>query len=312
MYAVLPDESEHGQEGLPVTDRGVVGGLHILVGEHSIPGPSPADRLAIARYAALMYQRAPKTEAAILRWGEAYDLGIHDAVVRVAPQLHNVGPFTGLAYRRARMVDLARRIGTILDTASWWVVRAGRGQEFVLGDTPMVSTTDLGVDGDWHAILEQDVFTVVMPLGPTVALLMAPRHVFPVSEMGFDEIGPAINRLVWWSADRYVIGRSRGHLEGAVPGADDAFRRSSVSAKHDAPAIAAKGAALAQRILAGAYVEVSIVRPLQAGWRRWDGCRLVLGYALVSSEDRNHFVADRKEPGLEPPCQMPTARRRAA
>lgn len=305
VYAVLPSGPSTQTAGPAVSDKGVIAGLHILVGEHSIGGPSPSDRLALARYAGLMYQRAPKTETAILRWGLEYDRGTRTEVARIAPWLNDLGPFTSLAHRRARLVDLARRIGDRLNTASWWVVRSAPGRNFVLGDTPVVSTTALGVDQGWRAILADDVFTVVMPLGPTVALLMAPQHIFPVMEIDFSQIGEAINRLVWRCADRYVLGRSQLDLEFALPNADDNLRRASVPIEHDSDAIAVKAASLAHQVIADAVVELTINRPLERSWQRWERCLLRFGYAPFAPDDRDQFVSDdRNGLGLQRPCRL--------
>lgn len=57
LYAVSPDEkvSHAGPPG--VVDMGVFEGMRLLVGERDISSPKPSERIALARYAGLMYQR---------------------------------------------------------------------------------------------------------------------------------------------------------------------------------------------------------------------------------------------------------------
>src|SRR5207253_1597316 len=54
MYAVMPEGPKVHAVGVALSDKGVHEGMRIFVGEHTVEGPSPADRVALARYAGLM------------------------------------------------------------------------------------------------------------------------------------------------------------------------------------------------------------------------------------------------------------------
>jgi hypothetical protein len=303
LYAVMPSGPDVQASGPALRDGGVFGDMRIFVGEHTVSGPSPADRAALSKYAGLMYQRAPKTENAILRWGEAMDAAARAEIKRLLPR---VEPelLTSLQHRRARLATLARQIGERLEAASWWIVRAAAGEEFVLGDSPVAATLALGHDDEgWRAIFAHDSYAVAMPLGPDVALLLAPQKLMPVSGIDATGVGQAINRLIWRAADRFVLGKSRPHVENALPDADDKERRSTVRVEHDVAAIKRDAEAMARRLVADVSVQMAVIRPLDAMWRRWTGCRLEFGYAVFAAEDRDFFVGpDPDGPGLPPPC----------
>lgn len=244
------------------------------------------ERLALGRYAGLMYQRAPGTEASILAWGQTFDDGIQNTLNRVFPGMRSPVETT-LAHRRTRLADLATRIGSGLASASWFVVTSGLGEAFVLSDTPVVATVALGFDDEWHAILSAESNVIVMPLNPVIALVMAPRHIIPLSSVEATTLVPAINRLMWRAAARFVLGRSRAEVEAALGDVDDASRRMSVRPRHDAGAIRKQAEETTERSVLEALVQHRIVRPLAAGWQHWNRCRLELGYAPFAAEDRD-------------------------
>jgi hypothetical protein len=304
IYALLP--SSHFEPTLgapPITDRGVIEGMRLFVLERSIAEPSLTDRRSLARFAGLMYQRAPKTENAILRWGEEYDRALRAEIARRLPGMTNLGTFTTLAHRRSRLVPLADRIANELEGASWWVVRAAAGQEFVLSDSPVVSTLALGHDDGWRPILAGDVYAVVMALSPHVALLMAPKQAFPLSQIEIPELGRAINTLLWRAADRYVLARSRHQLEDALPGADEATRRWTMPVQQDRANIERRVSETTERIIIKAFVEHAKTQ-LDRDWRRWagrNGCELTIGFLPYQADDRDDF------PGIPPRCSFTDA-----
>jgi hypothetical protein len=62
---------------------------------------------------------------------------------------------------------------------------------------------------------------------------------------------------------------------------------------------------MTQRVLSQSHVEFTVLRPLEARWRRWDGCTLTFGYAIFAAEDRDYFVRHTTDgPGLMPPCGL--------
>jgi hypothetical protein len=281
LYAVSPTEnaSHFGPPG--VKNMGVREGMRLFVGERDIPSPKPDERAALARYVGLMYQRAPRTEQAILAWGRAFDVAAQSVLDRLLPGFHT-GLQTELSHRRRRMLEMASRIGDRLVGASWWLVVAGSGEAFILGDAPVAATISLGHDDEWRAILAAESYAVVMPLSPQIALLMAPQGLIPITGIDEDLSGLviAINRLVWRRAGSYVLARERSHLQAVWPdaGASIADRSNDVAmdAKHGAEAGARVGLSIA--------VEVGF-RQMQAQWQRWTGCTLVFGWYPWPRED---------------------------
>lgn len=280
LYAVTSDEAEVRIGGPPVTDMGVVGGMRLLVNEQAIGAPTKTDRRALATYAGLMYQRAPKTEAAILRFGREFDRAATTELTRLLPGVRSRLP-TDRATRRERMIPGARSIGAELANASWFLCRAGEGEGFVLGDSPVAATISLGHDDAWRAILAPEAYAVIMPLGPTIALIMATRHMFPITGIEAAGVAQAINRLTWRSADRYVLAPHRQALERSLPAADDAARRFSVEAWHDDGWIARTAAAAVQGAVAKVLLDYTVVRPLLDRSWHWEGCRLVFGHSSL-------------------------------
>jgi hypothetical protein len=151
LYAVVPSHAAIQSSGPALSDKGVREGLRILVSELQVPSPSQADRTALGRFAGLMYERAPKNETAIMRFGARYDLAAQQALDRLMPGTRT-GLATELPRRRFRMLAQAIEAGDRLAEASWWVVRAGKDGAFVLGDSPVAATRSLGYDDDWRAI----------------------------------------------------------------------------------------------------------------------------------------------------------------
>jgi hypothetical protein len=290
LYAVVSSQAETRAVGPALSDKGVHEGLRLLVSEHQIPSPSQADRIALGRYAGLMYQRAPKNETAIMRFGAEYDLRAQQALDRLLPGMRT-GLTTELARPRSRMLALAADMGGRLAEATWWVARAGIGDAFVLGDSPVAATVSLGHDDDWRAIFSPESYAVVMPLGPTFALIMAPQRIIPISGIDVDLAGVtrAINRLMWRHADRYVLARHRAQLEAAWPEADDEQRRSSVDANVDIEHV---GKAAARDVMS---IVTDVWRHrVNQEWQHWTSCRLEFGWQLWPPEDRNLFASPPK------------------
>jgi hypothetical protein len=211
----LPSEIEYG--GMRLTHTGL-----------ELIAPSQRDRLALAENIGLMYQRAPRLEKAMLAWGRAYDRGAQDALDVLAPGART-GLQTEITNGRSRFMDRARNIGGTLAGAHWWVVRARPETPFVLGDSPVVSTIALGHDDEFRAILADTSFVVAMPIGPALALVIAPQKVLPYAKP-IGDVGAEINRLSWRSAQRYVLGQDSAVLESAMAGIGKSERQSTVPA----------------------------------------------------------------------------------
>jgi len=297
LYAVVPSPGGIRASGPPLSDKGLLEGLRVLVSEYQIPSPSQADRLALGRYAGLMYQRAPKTETAIMGFGAKYDLAAQQALDRLMPGMRT-GLATELARRRSRMLAHATDIGGQLAEANWWVVRAGKGEAFLLGDSPVAVTDSIGHDDEWRAIFSPDSYAVVMPLGPTFTLIMAPQRIIPITGIDIDLAGVtlAINRLMWRYADRYVLAHDRTQLESAWPEADDEQRRSSVDANVDTAHVAMAAGRDVTSIVAGLWW-----RQVRPEWRHWTSCRLEFGWQPWPAEDRYLFASSLEHgPGPRP------------
>jgi len=284
LYAVVEASAEIRAVGPELSDEGVFQGMRLLVGERQVPSPSLADRLALGRYAALMYQRAPKIEAAARQLEVDYEIGAQLALDRLMPGMRSKLAWV-VEERRSRILGSAEEMGVTLANATWWVVRAGDDEAFVLGDSPVAATVSLGHDDTWRAILSPQTHVVAMPLGPNLALLIAPRILMPISNVDALGMARAINRLIWRWADRFVLARSRQQLEASMPGADDAMRRESVRAEVDAAEVRMR-----------ARGDVALIVAAMS-WRHWTSCRLELGSQPWPAEDRHLFApASDQEP----------------
>jgi hypothetical protein len=287
LYAISSTEnvSHFGPPG--VSDVGVYEGMRLLVGERDIPSPKPVERLALARYAGLMYQRAPRTEEAMLAWGRAFDLAAQSALDRFLPGFHT-GLQTELAHRRTRMLEMASHIGDRLANATWWLVVAGPGEAFVLGDAPVAATISLGHDDEWRAILAPESFAVAMPLSPRIALLMAPQGLIPITGIDNDLAGLvlAINRLIWRRAGAYVLAQEQSHLEAVWPDAEAA----KASLSNDIAVDAQHGAEAGWSVGLSIVAEVNL-RHFIRRWQRWEGCRLRFGWYPWPAEHHRELNA---------------------
>jgi hypothetical protein len=272
LYAVVPPGADVRATGPELSDMGVVEGMRLLVSQRRVPSPHLADRIALANYAGLMYQRAPITEAAFMRFGVAYDAGAQAALDVLRPGMVT-GLQTEIRRRRSRMAGLAREVGGQLTDANWFIVRPGAGETFVLGDSPVAATLSLGHADMWRPILSPGAYAIVMPLSPTVALVMAPKGIVPITASDVDGATQAINQLIWRWADRYVLAGGRASLEATWP--DDESRRSSVPVDEGAGSAGLAARGDVSRII------IRLVR-----WR-WDACRLEFGLQWWAAEGRS-------------------------
>lgn len=270
VYAVVPADSPTRSGGPAALDGGVLEGVRLLVSEHLLPSPRPEDRLALGTFVGMMYQRSPKVEASIRRFGAAYDQQAQRTLDRLVPGMRT-GLETELNRRRSRISGLASSIGSQLAESAWWVVRPERNCAFVLGDCPVAVTISLGHNDRWRPILGGNAHVVAMPLGPSVALLIAPQRVMFITgiEATVSDITLAINRLIWRHADRAVLARRRSDLEAVWPPGDDG-RLDRVEVEQDLDATARAADRDTTRIVASAFARL-------VPWPPWTGCRLDWG-----------------------------------
>jgi hypothetical protein len=294
LYALGDPSRGVRTSGEPLADKGVVSGMRLLVSEHELPSPSLADRLALATYAGLMYQRAPKVEAAMIRFGIEYQGATTAALEQLAPGFNfDIGD--NASKRRDRMQKTAAKIGLQLSTANWWVARSSPDEPFVLGDNPVATTISLGHDDSWRPILGAATYVVALPLGPDAALVVAPQVFIPLSNAHtVTAVNRAINRLIWRSAARYVVASSRSELEAAVPGMLEDEMRSTIPVDHDEQGTVESAFANTIRIMTDTNFRLQ-----SQLWQRWVGCRLTFGLLLFPAEDRHLFV-----PPFPPACTV--------
>lgn len=273
LYSVTDEDNLTAAEDLQ--EVGQHGKMRLLLADRQVASPPQADREALGRFAALMYQRSPAIEAARAEVSEHYARGVR-AVVQTLPSAMR-SDFNWLADEaRSRMVDSAHSLGPGLGSATWFVVRAGEGESFVLGDCPIAATVSLGHDDVWRPILSSSSFALAMPLSPRVALLMAPQRLLPLSGVQqVSEFVPSINRLIWRWAGQYVLAPRQANLEGALDDADEATRRAAVKIEIDPAGAYRSGIHDMTRI----FAEV-------IWWHRWEGCRRLLGLP-IAREDRD-------------------------
>jgi hypothetical protein len=277
LYAVVAEGAATRSSGPDLSDEGLFEGIRLLVGRREIGAPSRRDRLALATFVGLMYQRAPKTERSIRAWGAEFDRGAQWSLDRLLPGMKS-GLGWQLEHRRARMLALSGNVGQRLADSTWWILRASDDQSFVLGDSPVVATVSLGHDDGWRAILADESNVLAMPLAPGIALLLAPRAIMPVSRIELADAARAVNRLSWRWAERFVVARDPKHLETVLATMDEAERRASVDASVDGRRVFLDGVSTVTQIC------------MQLEWRRWKGCRPIPGMQPFPPEDRNLFA----------------------
>lgn len=197
----------------PVRSGGKAAGFELLVVDRQIAQLPPAEKEALAKFVALMFTRAPKVERAMTAQAAAFSRGVDKALMeRGLMSADRAAIELDRAVEDARWQGL-RDAGVYaqrLTAKQWWVLKAADDEEFILSDTPVVATLALGHDDEWRPLLQADAYLVLMPLSPSLALLIA--DVIPVGGNSLDFVG-SINRLSWKHADEHVIGVGKPTLE---------------------------------------------------------------------------------------------------
>lgn len=262
LYALGPGDAVPAKGDRAPQHVGTVEQMAHYVSPAQIAAPSRRDLVALGRFAALMFRRAPKLMALDERVGQAYSRGASIVLSRLLPGI-SVDLDWIESERRSRMAQAAVALGPRIASFNWWVLKAPDGQEFVLGDTPVAATLSLGHDDVWHPLLSDQSLVIVMPISRSLAVIVAPQRLLTITgiESETDWV-PAINRVMWRWAERYLLAGSQKILEGAAPGADASW---SVAADGDLARAEREGVHDTVRIIAGAR------------WMRWDGCRQVIG-----------------------------------
>jgi hypothetical protein len=290
LYAVTPEGGEAVTTGPEMVDHGIhePTSMRLLVSQRTIPSPSAADRLAIARYVALMYQRGPKMEAAMLDLRRNMNAGAQAVLDKVLPGMRaNLAGV--LTERRVRMSGLANEMAPRLAQANWWLYRVREGDAFILGDMPVPVTMSLGHEEDvWHGLLSDQAYAIVLPLGPAYALLIAPQRILPVTGITTDDLPATVNRMtVRWS-DRYVVARERRHIE-AVVATMPADGQWDVPISIDAAHGVQSGVSMMERIYVDIALKYSGITPSAGPW--WEGCAVRCTRFPWAAEDRDVIVS---------------------
>jgi hypothetical protein len=290
LYAVTSEGDEAVTTGPEMFDGGMFEptNTRLLVSQRTIPSPSAADRLAIARYVALMYQRGPKMEAAMLDFRRSLDQGAQAVLDRLLPGMQaNVAGV--LTERRGRMTGLASETAPRLAAATWWVYRVRDGDAFILGDMPVPVTLSLGHEEDvWHGLLSDQAYAIVLPLGPAYALLIAPQRIIPFVGITTNELPATVNRMMLRWADRYVVARERRHIE-AVVGTMPADGKWDVPISIDRAHGVQSGVAMMERIYVEIALKYSGITPSVGPW--WEGCAVRCTRFPWAAEDRPYIVS---------------------
>lgn len=200
--------------------------MRLFLPDRWLAEPSTDDRARIARYLTLMFTRSPKMERAIATVASAVRAGFEQMVTVNTPGLMTKTLAALDAYLgEARFVGLRspQNLTDAFAAMSWYVIRSARDAPFLLGDSPVVSTIQVGHEEDsWRPLLSPETFAVCMPLSADACLLVAPQNLVPVGVETPEEMADAINRLSWRWADRYIVGptdEALARVRDAMPAA---------------------------------------------------------------------------------------------
>ena len=254
------DEDRDATEA-PIRDGGVIEDMHLFVADRQIRRLPSDERRALARFAALMYSRAPKIERAMRLVSDAYVRGIRTAVASYGKTIdidHTV--FLSAELERTRWLGLreADQIAGPLENATWWVLRSGPNEEFILGDSPVVVTLQLGHDDAWRRLLGDDGYVIAMPLGPELALLIA--NLLTVGVEAEEFVG-ALNRHSWKWAEDFTMGTDCEVLRTAARVFASAGWSDAAPASVDSPAAYWKGVGFVHRVLVENQPPSDLLRP---------------------------------------------------
>ena len=219
LYAIGDEDLTTSPEEL--TEVGLIEGMRILTTQRQIRLPPGVDLIALAKFLALMFTRSPMSERVSRLSAAAY----HDGAVRGAAAFGFDLRGRALAefdesVAEARWVGLrnANEWAEMLRRRMWWLVRARDDEGFIIGDSPVVSASALGHDGEWQPLIGGGFTVLAFPLSPRAALLVSGPAMPTMIES--DGLVSWINRTTWRWATEYVAAESRDLLKvvsGEVP-----------------------------------------------------------------------------------------------
>lgn len=224
-----PDEARIA----PPRDAGVIEGFRLSVIEAQTRRLDWRHRSALGSFVALMYSRSPKLQQATQDMAAAYGSGLREGVSRLSGRTpRKVAEELAASEERVRWVGLteAIQLGERLAAGSWWLLKADDGEAFAVGDSAVITTLAVGHDDVWRPLFDPATYAVMLPLGPSLLLLISPYPMIPGAGPTYDPVNTT-NMLSWKWANRFVAGPSREGLE------DLNARIENVGWGHSAPAI---------------------------------------------------------------------------
>ncbi|MGO9180060.1 MAG: DUF4238 domain-containing protein [Candidatus Limnocylindrales bacterium] len=178
--------------------------------------PAPADRHALADFIALAFARAPGVGRAMdkitLESVRGIRAAARKAYERAAGRDAELGFLRAAAlHAEVRELDIADRFGAALVSHDWWVFKAGSDAEFVIGDAPVFGALAIGHDPGWTRLLDENVYVLVFPFTPKLALFAASRRFMPTAP--FDgSLVEWVNDMEWRRAAASVVGHRQADL----------------------------------------------------------------------------------------------------
>lgn len=208
------DDPDETRIALP-RDAGAIEGFRLTVIEAQTRRLDSRHRSALGSFVALMYSRSPKLQEATQNMAAAYGKGLREAADRLSGRTpRKVAQELAVAAERVRWVGLteATQLGERLAAGAWWLLKADDGEAFVLGDSAVMTTLAVGHDDVWRPLFDPATYAVLLPLGPSLLLLISSNPMIPGAGPTYDPVNTT-NMLSWKWANRFVAGPSRESLE---------------------------------------------------------------------------------------------------
>ena len=214
-----------------------------------------SDRHDLGTFAALMYARAPKVQAAVRDMTTAYIDGMSESMSRLSgPIPRRLVDELAAANERIRWVGLdeAPALGERLAGTQWYILKAADAEGFVLGDSAVTTSLAIGHDDVWRPLFDDATYAVMLPLGPSLTLIMAPKLMVPGAGPTWDPV-KTIAMLSWKWAERYVAGRSQADLAAVAASITEAGWGESAPVSADFRAAQQRGVDFVAPYLAGEH-----------------------------------------------------------
>jgi len=196
-------------------EAGVVEGFRLTVIDAQTRRLDSRHRSALGTFVALMYSRSPKLQEATQNMAAAYADGLRQGASRLSGRTpRKVAEELAVAEERVRWVGLteAKQLGERLAAGAWWLLKPDDDEALVVGDSAVMTTLAVGHDDVWRPLFDPATYAVMLPLGPSLLLLISPYPMIPGAGPTYDPVN-TMNMLSWKWANRFVAGPSREILE---------------------------------------------------------------------------------------------------